>query len=127
MPYEVKWLVPQQVIEMKFGENFTIEELQEYDAKVVAMLDTGQPRSIHILAHASDIKQMPNLVHAQQLNHIRHPNLGWAVPIGNQNIILKAIGLLVAKLFGNRLQWCASREEALTFLQQVDKTLPDLK
>jgi hypothetical protein len=126
MPYTVNWLVPQRVIDVKFGESLSVDELQEYDAKVVAMMEEGQPKNVHVLADISRLEQFPNLQRTQQTKMATHPHLGWIVVYGSQNIVFRAMGIIVSKLFGNRLQWCNTREEALAFLQRVDQTLIEL-
>jgi hypothetical protein len=127
MPYTVAWLVPHRVIEVTFGEHLSITELQEYDSKVVEMLDTAVDHKIHLLADVSKIRQFPGLDHFRRAKLINHTQLGWAVMIGTMNPLVKAIGLLVISMFGNRAYWCNTREEALVFLQRTDKTLPEFK
>ncbi len=125
MPYTIKWLVPQQIIVVIFDKMMTIAETQEYDTRVVEMLEASQFEQVHIIADVTQVEQFPNLAQANQLKMMQHKNLGWVVGLGVKNPLVKVVGLLLSKLFGNRLQWCSTREEALAFLHRLDNTLPE--
>jgi hypothetical protein len=118
--------MPQKMIETKFEKKLTLLEMVEYDAIIVEMLDTA-PQPVHVLADVTSLEYFPSLGNARQIKSIHHPNFGWCVLVGNKNPIMKAVTLLVGTLFGNRIQWLATREEAFAFLQRMDNTLIELK
>jgi altronate dehydratase len=123
----MEWLVPQRILNTKFGKILTVDELRAYDAAVLDLLATAGSNIVHVIGDAKDMEQFPSLAHGYQIKYIKHPNFGWSVMIGIHNPLLKAIGLLLMRLFDNRLHFCNSQEEAITFLQSVDKTLTELK
>ncbi len=119
MSYTIEWLVPQQLVLVKFGAVFTATELVEFDKEICAMLDMGAPKQVHHLLDVAELQQFPNLGQAIQTKMLQHPNLGWTVFIGDKNPIIQTMGMLIARLFGNHLQWCNTREEALAFIQNL--------
>ncbi len=123
MPYTIEWLVPQRVISITFDKILTTTELVNYDEDICQRLDTGAPQQVHLITDIEHLTQFPTLKQAQQLKFVKHPNLGWSINVGNKNMLLRAIILLVTTLFGNRLHWCNTHEEAITFLQKMDKTI----
>lgn len=127
MPYTLEWLMPQQIVYVQFAKTLTSTELDHFDKETCQLFDTGNPQKVHLIANVQQLNQFPTLKQAQQLMFPQHLNYGWGVIVGNQNSLLRAIIMLIAAMFGNRLQWCSSREEALAFLQRTDKTLPELK
>ncbi len=127
MPYQIEWLVPQRVISITFDKILTSAELASYDEDICQLLDTGAPQQIHLITNLEHLSQFPTLKQAQQLKFVKHPNLGWSIIVGNKSTLLRAIITLVTTLFGNRLQWCNNHEQAIAFLQRIDKTLSDLK
>ncbi len=127
MPYTVQWLVPNKIIEAVFDGVLTTDEFYEYDRIVAKMLDLGEPNQVHFLTDVRHLQQFPNLSQARQMQTLQHPNFGWAVLVGNTNPIFKAIGILLGTLFGNRIQWFSTREDALAFFQRLDNTLSELK
>jgi hypothetical protein len=127
MPYTLEWLVPQRVIDASFSKTFTVTEFIEYDSTITDMLNTDEKHLVHILCDIDALEQFPNLSNLQGMKLIQNPKLGWAVLFGKSNTIIKAIGLIISKTFGYRMHWCSTREEALAFLKQTDKTLPELK
>ncbi len=125
MPYAIEWLVPQHVIESKFIKIFTVEELATYDTAVIEMFATSSAKQVHIISDVSKIEQFPSLNHASQMKIIQDERCGWVVVTGSSNPLLKTIALIIAKIFGNRLHWCNTREDALAFLRRMDDTLPE--
>ncbi len=125
MPYAIEWLMPQHVLVVKFGKHLSLDELPDYDAYMISVLDAAGDKKIHLLPDVTALEQFPNLLQSQQLSHLRHPNIGWVVVIGNTSPLMKTIGILLERLIGMRFQWSTSYDQALVFLRRMDDTLPE--
>ena len=104
-----------------------VTELAEMDKLIGYMLDNTQAPLMHGIYDLSETESLPSAKDLIKLKSGSHPRVGWLIFIGINNKIMKFFVSVAAQSFNIRLRFMDTIEEALTFLQDVDSTLPDLK
>jgi hypothetical protein len=129
MAYEVSWYIEGRVIFSRFSGDVTIDDLDQVNKLVIEFLDSSASNAVHHLSDATGIDSHPNNAFALQnsQSYLKHSRLGWVVVYGVKNKTLNFLSALVTQVLKVRVRMLASHDEAVTFLQQVDKTLPELK
>jgi hypothetical protein len=125
MPIQLVVYVPQQVYYLHLQGAITDAELVALDEQIVALLAQSTAPMLHLLIDQRAATQLPSIQAQSQVKMVQNPKLGWTVLIGN-NKLMQFLGTVVAGVLKTRLRYFASFVEAMTFLQQVDTTLPDL-
>lgn len=127
MPYGVTWLVEGQLLLLNSWEKMTLAELGDMDTRIGAMLDASQSPLVHGIHDHSRSTQIPSAKDLMKLKSGSHPRVGWLLFVGLNNKLLKFFVSATGQVFGLRLRFVDSVDEALTFLQDIDSTLPKLK
>ncbi|MEO0560923.1 MAG: hypothetical protein AAF125_02345 [Chloroflexota bacterium] len=130
MPVKIYWLVEHKVSYFKYIGDVTLEELQEAAEIGIQMLDesTDTPL-VHTLQDGQAMTQFPsNLGQVAKLSRAAHthPQMGWSISVGILEPITKFISATVSQIMRSRQRFTDTLPEALTFLNHVDATLPDL-
>lgn len=121
------WLIEGAVIYQKGVGHIKLEDLELARERVQKLVDTAT-RPVHIINDASetlslpqDLSQIKRIVTSDQRNH----NIGWIVSISVRRIdsvILQFIGMMTH----TRMTHFLKLEDALSFLNRQDPTLPPL-
>ena len=128
MTFEMGWLEPGRVVFVKFRGEMTVEEIHEESQQLIEYLDNGASPLVHSLVDLTTLDNFPinvGVLNRATVDSLRHPRLGWTVLI-TDNRMVKYLGAMVTGLSGVRYRTFTSLNEALTFLNEVDSTLPDL-
>jgi len=129
MPYKVEWLVEKRVLLSRYEGILTMEDARGQVKEGNALLRDGIPLT-HSIIDMSRVEKLPSLQLASEfmstdLSEVRD-KLGWTIVITN-NKFLKFASSLFVPMFKVRQRFFGSLDEALTFLQEEDSTLPPLK
>jgi len=129
MPYKVEWLVEKRVVLSTYEGIMTLEDARGQVKEANALLRQGIPLT-HSVIDMSKVEKLPSLQSASEfmstdLSDVRD-KLGWTTVITN-NKFLKFASSLFVPMFKVRQRFFGTLDEALTFLQEEDSTLPPLK
>jgi len=129
MPYQLSWYQQGRIAQSVLSGNISIEEMQAYNQELIDnYLNAGQA-PVHIIADTQKMRQFPtSLIKAKEINEkwLRHPNLGWAVVVGNNNILLNFLAAAVTKVIGVNYRMVVTHEEAIATLHKIDPTLEQI-
>jgi hypothetical protein len=125
MAYYYEWVIPKRVIFCYVSGTQTIEEVQRSIAELKRLLDQGEFPT-HYIADLRHNDKLPttNIRQLQELlNFVSHPNLGWTVVIGRNNLMMTYLLSIIAKLTRVRYRAVDTPQEAVAFLLNLDDTL----
>lgn len=126
MPVGLAWLVEGHLILAKGWYALKSEELADFDARVLAMLEKTPRPLVHGIHDYSEAQAMPPMKDLVQLKSGRHPRIGWVIVVGLDDRMMKFFVSIALQIFRVRVRFMDSVQEGLDFLQDVDSTLPDL-
>jgi hypothetical protein len=130
MPIAFYWLLENKVSLLAFSGEVTLDELQEGNSIGIALMETSpETLLVHSIHDASNITSFPNNLKAVMdvtRTSREHPQMGWSVSVGLVDPITRFVVTMVEKVTRSRQRYTDTLEEALTFLNQVDATLPNL-
>lgn len=126
MSFGVTWLVEGHLVLLQSWNTFNIDELHEMDMRIGQMLDHATAPLVHGIHDHRRTQQLPSAKDLMKLKSGNHPRVGWLIFVGLDNKLLKFFVSATGQVFNLRLRFMDTIEEALTFLQDVDSTLPDL-
>jgi hypothetical protein len=127
MPYQTRWYVEKRIIVTTYTGIIHIEDIRGQIDETHVLIEQGTPL-IHSIIDLSQIEKWPPL---NVVNEFRSMNIesvrvriGWSIIVAN-NVVLKFGSALFAPVFNLRQRIFSNLDEALTFLQENDPTLPD--
>lgn len=129
MPYQVQWLVEKRVVLSVYQGVVTIEDARGQVREANALLRQGIPLT-HSVIDMTSVEKLPSLQLVSEFMstdlHDVRDKLGWTIIITN-NKFMKFASSLFVPMFNVRQRFYGTMNEALTFLQAEDNTLPALK
>lgn len=129
MAHESSWLVANRVIQLRVSESVTMEDIQDINRQLLAMLEQGTA-PVHIVNDMQGLKEFPNnLIQVKSaLTYMSHAKLGWESIISQPNPLVRFFASAITQIAGARMKMVPSLEEAYFALSRLDQTLPaDLK
>jgi hypothetical protein len=126
MPVGLAWLVEGHLVLAKGWHALRSDELADFDARVISMLESANRPLVHGIHDYSEALAMPPIKDLVQLKSGRHPKIGWVIVVGLHDRMMKFFVSIALQIFGVRVRFMDSVQEALSFLQDIDSTLPDL-
>ncbi len=130
MPYSIEWYIEGQVLYGAIWGVQTLDELKQSNALMVGYLDSSDGRLIHMIMSDQNLEKLPvSLAQTQNiLTYTKHPNLGWAIMVGDKEKGLKGAAedfliTFLAKLARARFIRFKTVDEALQHLREVDATI----
>lgn len=129
MPYTVGWYVEKRVLLSRYEGVVTLEDARGQITEGNNHLREGIPLT-HSIIDMTGVDKLPPLQVASEfmstdLSDVRD-KLGWTIVVTN-NKFLKFASSLFVPMFKVRQRFYSTLDEALTFLQEEDSTLPPLK
>lgn len=125
MPYHYKWLQEKRVLYCCVYGAQDFEETTESQEILSGYLDDGTYPT-HYLADLRHFTTLPSSnIRAiyQNISFARHPHLGWIVTIESRNPMITYVLGFVAKLFSVRYKSVQTPQEAIDWLQNIDRTI----
>jgi len=128
MPYQTTWYIEKRIILTSYTGIIHVEDIRGQIGETHAMIEQGTPL-IHSIIDLSQIEKWPplsvvNEFRSMDIESVRE-RIGWSIIVAN-NVVLKFGSALFAPIFNLRQRIFSNLDEALTFLQENDLTLPDL-
>ena len=129
MPFEVGWYVENRVILTRYTGIIAADDIHEQMGQTKRLMLQGTPL-IHSIIDLSQIEKWPplnvvNEFRTTEIGDIRS-KMGWSIIVAD-NILLKFGTSLFTPIFKLRQRVFSTLDEALTFLQGADSTLPPLR
>lgn len=127
MPYQLSWYQENHIVYAAVSGNFSLAELEAYGQELTTHYLNPATNPIHIISDARAMGAFPtHALSAMRTTEgwLRHPNLGWAILIGQKpNPMLNFLLAVVTKVVKLKYKLAATPEEAFTMLQTMDSTL----
>jgi hypothetical protein len=136
--FKVEWLIEGRLMRVPGS---TDRDVMAYRNQLMleAIEALGQPPMVHCLIDhtnqysAEDFASQPRRVRDYMMENdevrqklLSHPLLGWIMSVATPNVSLKMAGNIQSQKDEYRWRSVDSIQQALEWLQKVDKTLPDL-
>lgn len=130
MPIKIYWLLENRVSYFKYIGDITLEELAEASEMGIRMLEEStNTLLVHTIQDGEAMGSFPrNLAQVNEITKQSHAHerMGWMVSSNTLDPITRFVAETVGKLSKTRQRFTDTVEEALTFLNYVDSTLPEL-
>lgn len=127
MPFNTFWIYEPRVTCGHFYGQISIEEIYEANAVAIERIRMGTP-PVHVIVNTLEIEKIPTSLRAVQelIAYTREPNLGWIIYVSN-NRLISFFNSVVSQLSTAKFLTVDTVEEALSTLQKLDSSLPELK
>jgi hypothetical protein len=126
MPYDISWLVENQVINLVLDGEMTVETIDEMSKTIIQYLDSSDKPLVHLLiddSHASSsIRHIKSVMEVGKA--LGHPRFGWLIIYGSTNKTYQFMSYLISQITKIRHRRFATLAETLEFLHTVDVTVP---
>jgi proteasome lid subunit RPN8/RPN11 len=123
----VTWLIEHKLLLVNTWGKVNVDELSAMDSRISDMLDNSQEPLVHGIHDHTRAESIPSAKDLMQVKAGKHPRVGWLIIVGLDNKLMKFFVSATGQVLNIRLRFMDTVEEALTFLQDIDSTLPDLK
>jgi hypothetical protein len=127
MPHKIIHLVDHHLLFIVTWGRMTPEELHTYDESIIAIMDAATVPHLHAIYDYSQAEAMPSLKELAALQGGRHPKVGWSIFVGVPSQFLKFLITVTVQVMRARMKVFDTYDDALSFMQQADPTLPNLK
>jgi hypothetical protein len=125
MPYSLDWLIPDEIIYIRYGATLSSEELYECLMTVHEMMDGSTRPIIHVINDVGGVEvAMP---YKESMKAVREagPNAraGWTINIHEKSLLVKMGTAFGSSLFKMRYRAFDTMDEAIAHLKHADETL----
>jgi len=131
MPYEIQWLIPDKMLQVKISGDFMLDDLQLLIDESLAMNQRNDDDEVTELVHLiMDVEYLKS--YTRDIGKVRQilkpamerQALGWLIIYGYRESLLQFFAALAVTFFKIRFRMFKTRSETMTFLKSVDSTLP---
>jgi hypothetical protein len=127
MPYRFEWLCEERIKLFYMYGQVTADDFRNSNAaSVEAVQSVSHNLPVHIILDGRNVAQLPNMGEMLGVKFKRAPNTGWVVMILSTNRLYKFIGSSFSQMIGLHFRIVESWSDAVSFLAEMDSTLPDL-
>ncbi|MEM6527589.1 MAG: hypothetical protein AAF653_04805 [Chloroflexota bacterium] len=129
MPVEISWLVTGRISYFRYSGVVTLDEIEQASQRGIEMLGESDAVLVHSIQDGRKVTEFPKNLKAMldvSGKAMQHAKMGWMVNLTDQNPFLVYIASMIGKLTQTRQRFLPDVKAALTFLADVDTTLPDL-
>ncbi|MBZ0306097.1 MAG: hypothetical protein K8I82_08530 [Anaerolineae bacterium] len=119
---DISWYIPERILLLR--SSLSSYQPAEIDEKVSQTLKAS-PTALHLLLDGQLIEQMPGFFILKRWQWPRQPRLGYVAAYGMKDKSLQMIISLTSKLFGMKLSFHKTLEEAVAALRKQDASLPE--
>ena len=126
--YEVRWLIPDQVVLMVQKTNLDVDGLMNMVADVNTLLETSSNSKIPIIVDSSAVKQTNANIGqvVEKFRSVRSDKWGFTVIIGAKGVI-QFMAQLVLQLARVEVRMTSTMENALEILYRMHPELPQIE
>lgn len=129
MASQCVWQLKDRIIYVRLSGIVDVHDLRNGNATISRYLAESKGRSIHVLFDCREVKQIAlGVVQIHlELQYLHHPLLGWVVIYGMNRSVEQMVGFLtsvILRLTKLRVHEVGTWDDAVTFLQSADPSLP---
>ena len=125
MPYDISWLVENQVINLVLEGDVTVETITEMSQNVIQYFDSSDKPLVHLLIDDSNVSS--SIRHLKSVMEVGkalgHPRFGWLIIYGSHNKTYQFMTYMISQVTRIRHRRFATLNEAIEFLHTVDVSL----
>lgn len=120
MPVIYEWLIPGQVMGLRWSGIVTEAELIEMDRKFVQILDSTPLPLIHFISHELELEAEPPFTAYLRAQCVRHQKFGWYLIIQKQqNLVARFIAQMAGTMLRVRFRLMDDETAAWTYLRRM--------
>ena len=124
----VRWLVPERVIFVSAEGKINPAVRDWMNARIDYLMHSCATPQVHLIGDVSRMSYMTMSSITSPSPVLRHPRRGWFFSVGaSQNRLIRGLLACIAWIMTLKYRDCATLAEALTELQNLDATLPNLQ
>jgi hypothetical protein len=124
MPVTYEWLIPDQVIGLRWWGDVDQQELAILDAGVLDMLNTTQNNPIHFVSYELDLITEPSLKAYIQTRSPRHAHFGWYIIIQPRHkAFARMLAQMACTILGLRFRIVPDEGMAWKYIEQINPQL----
>jgi hypothetical protein len=125
MPYSIEWLLENYILYIQF-EGDTADDISAYDKEMLILLET-LPHPVHAVVDVRYVTKFASLRNQSRIQSRHHPNSGSVVMVGiNMHPVIRMFVTIVLSLSNTPLREASDLTQALSILQMMDESLPNL-
>jgi hypothetical protein len=121
MPITHQWLIPDQVVGLRWSGINTQQDLDEADQALLHILNTTHSPRIHFLSHELDLLEELPVKSYIRTQTPRHPRFGWYVVVQpRHNALARMVTQMACTLLQIRFRIVEDEATAWKCLQRVN-------
>lgn len=125
MPYTIDWLIPDEVIYVRYIGVTTADELRESLLKTRDYMEASPRFLVHGIIDVGEVTHPVSLKESMQV--VRevgvHPRTGWSISIREKSPLIKMGAAIGSSIFQMRYRAFDTLEQAVKHLKLVDEML----
>lgn len=129
MPTEQDWLIPQQLVKVRFYGDLTLAEIGESFQRSAELVNSSTAQTVHFLHDWSEVTQYPTDISAIRRSlkaRVKdRRKLGWVVAYGIKYNMMVLLAKIAFQLVRVQFRNFETEALALGFLRKCDPSLPD--
>lgn len=128
MAYTVDWYLEKRILMARLWGDTTDNDFPSLGETLATLLNTGDDPYVHCIIDMLEIDRAPTrLAELQQAMNpmLAHPLLGWSLPLINDPT-QRYLCTMLAQMYKVRWREMETKNEAINFLIETDKTLPPI-
>lgn len=129
MSSEIMWYYPERILFIRLRGNLTEAEIEDGQAYVMNLLEGIRHEDpVHFIYEAQHLNNAPaNILKLRDMakSLTESTQLGWVISVHDSSIV-RLVAATIGQLFGKHARHYARVEDAVSFLQKDDETLPEL-
>lgn len=126
MPVRISWYLPERIVYIKVEGILTLDQMHDANVFHVRLMDSASHNlPIYFIADTLSIIRSPQSIFGVQdaaRPLITHPQFGCLVDVHNKAMVW-TVSFIISKLFNLCWQGVEALDDALAFLEGMDKTL----
>jgi hypothetical protein len=129
MPITVDWYLDGRVMKIEMVGAFSVDDLIGAASQAVALVESTDTPLVHCVldnTHIGDTSASLADINRASQPMLKHERMGWVLVYGNNSQMTRFTGNIVAQISRTRYRMYDTLDDALDFLQKMDKQLPDL-
>ena len=121
MPITHEWLIPDQVMGLRWTGIITEEDLQALDAVILQILNAAHGSHIHFISNELDLLKELSVKSYIQTRSPRHTRFGWYIVVQpRHNAFARMVTQMACSLLQIRFRIVENEESAWDTLQRIN-------
>lgn len=119
---KLKWLIPDQVLDVQITGQFSGESLIQADEQVTQALNSS-PQTVHVVLDLRRAHSLPPIRTLQRLNWLQHDQLGHVVTVGLDSFPQRMALRIVKNILSIETRAVDTEQDALHYIASIDDTI----